>query len=287
MAVATSQESIRQYWLEALSSQGYLASADLAFMVGMAVSLQRPLLLEGPAGSGKTFLASALAGYTGRRLKRLQCYEGIDASAALYDWNYAAQLVALRRDVHAEPFSEDFLLARPLLASLREPRGAVLLLDEVDRGDEGFEALLLEFLAEYQVTIPEWRTIAADTPPLVILTSNRSRPLGDALRRRCLYAWLPWPDFAREVAIVRQHVPQMPIGLVESLVQAVVCMRQWSLIKPPGLAETIDWARACQAVGFPDWDREWVLDSLGLVIKDRVDQEVAVDRVAQLTGEAP
>ncbi len=250
-------------------------------MLGLAVEMGRPLLLEGPSGSGKTQVAESVAWGLNRPLVRLSCYEGIGASEALYDWNYHAQWARLSQNGTADPFSSEFLLARPLLRAVQDPN-AVLLIDEVDRADEAFEALLLEYLSEFQISIPEHGTIVADRPPLTILTSNRQRPLSDALRRRCLYVFVDWPDGDRETEIVQFHVPDIAPALLGPLVSAVRAMRQWNLIKAPGLSETIDWARATVLAGIMEWDTRWIQQSLGLVIKDALDLERVRARIGEL-----
>lgn len=272
---------------EDLARAGYLADERTAFMAAMALELRKPLIVEGPAGSGKTYLAEGLARSLGRPLVRLQCYEGMGPESALYDWNYHAQLVALERREAEDPFSERFLLARPLYRALAEPHGAVLLIDEVDRADEAFEALLLEYLGEHAITIPEWRTVRAIVPPVTILTSNRSRVLGDALTRRALFHYLDWPDAAREEAVVSHHVPDLAPERAAELVRAVGLLRQWDLIKPPGLAETIDWARASARLGSPPVDAAFLEATLGVVLKDHLDWDRVRARVGDLSGTDP
>lgn len=274
-----------EVWQQRLHGAGYVGDENLSLMVGLAADLQRPLLIEGPAGSGKTYLATALAKATGRQLVRLSCYEGIDAAAALYDWNYHRQLAALSRTPEIDPFGSAFLLARPLMRALTGPP-AVLLIDEVDRADEGFEALLLEYLGEYQITVPEWETVKAQTVPLTVLTSNRQRPLSDALRRRCLYVYLDWPTREREEDIVASHVPALLADVRGRLVNAVHCLREWSLVKPPGLAETVDWARAYVALDQPGWTESFIQKTLGCVLKDAVDFDLVSGRLAELVEPA-
>lgn len=268
-------------WAEILRAGRYLAGEDTALMLSLAVDMGRPLLLEGPSGSGKTALAAAAAQGLGQPLIRLSCYEGLGANEALYDWNYHAQWARLTANRSADPFADEFLMARPLMRAVQNP-DSVLLIDEVDRADEAFEALLLEYLSEFQISIPEKGTVRAQHPPLTVLTSNRQRPLSDALRRRCLYLYVDWPDAPREQEIVAFHVPGLEQHMVAAVVGAVRLLRQWNLIKPPGLSEAIDWARATKLRGVTDWTRTWVTQSLGLVIKDALDMEQVMDRVEEL-----
>jgi len=240
----------------ALGRTGYLADDGLATVAWLAMRLHRPLLLEGEPGTGKTALAEALAEVTGATLVRLQCYEGIDASQALYEWNYSRQLIAVRAmdareaDTHVEDlFGPEFLVERPLLAAIHAGSKAVLLVDELDRADDEFEAFLLEILSEFAVTIPEVGRVVAETPPAVIVTSNRTRELHDALKRRCLYHWIDHPDLDREVAIVRARAPQVSQELARDVAEAVERLRALDLAKIPGVAETIDWANALAFLG--------------------------------------
>ncbi|HVM52870.1 MAG TPA: MoxR family ATPase [Acidimicrobiales bacterium] len=270
----------------ALTEHGYLPDEGLATAVFLALRLQRPLLLEGEAGVGKTELAKVLARWTGGELLRLQCYEGIDVASAVYEWDHARQLLHLRAaeaaqkatDVEAlehDLYDERFLIRRPLLEALapREGPPPVLLIDEVDRADDEFEAFLLEILSDYTVTVPEVGTFSADTPPVVVITSNRTRDVHDALKRRCLYHWVEHPDFDREVAIVRLRAPEASEGLARQVAAAVATFRDAGLYKPPGVAETIDWAAALATLGRTDLDARAVDATLGTVLKYREDQE--------------
>lgn len=269
-------------WQASLKRVGYLAAEDLADIVDVAVALERPLLLEGPAGVGKTALARALSQVLDRPLVRLQCYEGIDATQALYDWNYARQLADLARDREQDPFQPAYLLARPLLRALTAPTGAVLLVDEIDRADEAFEALLLEILAEKQVSIPELGTVSGQGPLYVVLTSNRTRALSDALRRRCLFHRLSWPEPAREQAILRVHEPDAPDTLLADVVTVVGRLRTWDLVKPPGVAESVDLTRALVLRGRTSLDAKTLRSLLGTVIKDSADWDAVNGRLEDL-----
>lgn len=265
---------------EALSTHPYLADRGLTTAMFLALSLGHPLLLEGEAGVGKTEVAKALSETFGLELIRLQCYEGLDVSQALYEWDYTRQLLYVRaleaegRDSHEvtdEIFGERFLLERPLLRALRAGRQAVLLIDEIDRADDEFEAFLLEFLSDYQVTIPEVGTISTPEPPIVILTSNRTRELHDALKRRCLYHWIDFPSRERELEIVMARAPEVSAELAAKVTAAVERIRGLGLIKSPGIAETIGWAKALTFLGVSDLDAESADITLGTVIKDHDD----------------
>ncbi len=276
---------------EALREVGYLADRGLATTLHVALQLGRPVLLEGEVGVGKTEVARALSELLDRRLIRLQCYEGIDAQQALYEWDYARQMLQIRALSEHQLTDEDsvdalfgpkFLVERPLLDAVRAGDRAVLLVDEVDRADDEFEAFLLELLSEFQITIPEIGPIRAEQPPLVILTSNRTRELHDALKRRCLYHWVGFPSPEREVEIVLVRAPGVSELLTRSVVTAVNRLREMDLAKPPGVAETIDWVNTLGVVGAENLDHEAVPDTLGAVIKDRDDLELVagdLDRV--------
>jgi MoxR-like ATPase len=263
-----------------LGQQAYLADRGLATAIFLGISLGRPILLEGEPGVGKTEMAKALAAAFGSELIRLQCYEGIDANQALYEWDYTRQLLYVRalsekeasnREVVNDLFGPEFLVERPLLKATRVGEGAVLLVDEIDRADDEFEAFLLEVLSDFQVTIPEIGTIRAERPPIVIITSNRTRELHDALKRRCLYHWIDYPNPERETEIVRIRAPEVSGVLARKVVDAVTSLRHMDLVKKPGLAETIDWARALEFLGADDLDPTVAEETLGSVIKDHDD----------------
>lgn len=289
----------------ALYDAGYVADDPLATSAFLAMSIDRPLLLEGEPGAGKTSLAAALATALGGAFVRLQCYEGIDAAQALYDWDFARQLLDLRRGADpaspadpgspadparpVEVYSEPYLLERPILAALRAShpdRRAVLLIDEIDRADDEFEALLLEVLGEWTVTIPELGTLTAAAPPVVVLTSNRTRELHDALRRRCLYHWVEHPSPQVERAIVARRLPGIEDTLATQVVDAVQHLRRLDLVKPPGVAETLDWLRALAALGVCELDDASARRTLGAVVKDR-DDDTYVRSAGPLPGGAP
>ncbi|MDB5533082.1 MAG: ATPase [Hyphomicrobiales bacterium] len=269
-----------------LLSQGdYVADRSLATVLYLALKMGRPLFLEGEAGVGKTEIAKVLASSLGRRLLRLQCYEGLDISSAVYEWNYAAQMMAIRlaeaagetdrTRLEGDVFSERYLVKRPLLQALEPaPEGPpVLLIDELDRTDEAFEAFLLEVLSDFQITIPELGTIKAEQPPIVIVTSNRTREIHDALKRRCLYHWVGYPDAERELKIVRTKVPQAPAKLTKEIVAFVQHLRKQDLFKQPGVAETLDWASALSELDAVALDPRIVNDTLGVLLKYQDDIE--------------
>lgn len=269
---------------ERLAEHDYLADPGLASALFCAVRLPQPLLLEGEAGVGKTQSAKALAAMLDTPLIRLQCFEGIDASEALYEWNYPRQLLGIRMaEAQGRPldeeslFSREFLIERPLLQALEHPgpNPAVLLIDEIDRADEEFEAFLFEMLAESSVTVPELGTLTAAVPPIVILTSNRTRDLHDALKRRCLYHWIDYPDLAHATAIIALRVPEAPESLVVQVAAAVQRLRGIDVQKPPGVAEAIDWVHAAMLLGLDVLDEAGVARTLGSVLKYREDQELA------------
>ena len=272
---------------DGLRTDGYLSDRGLAVAIFLAASMGRPLLLEGEPGVGKTEVAKALARLTGAELVRLQCYEGIDASQALYEWDYARQLLRARAEDSPDVtglYAEEFLLERPLLKALRAGDRAVLLIDELDRADDEFEAFLLEILSDFQVTIPELGTIAAETPPLVIVTSNRTRELHDALKRRCLYHWIDYPSLDRETEIIRVRVPGVEDALAHSVAGAVARLREMELVKPPGPAEAIDWTQALQLIGAKEVTADAVRDTIGSAVKNRDDLQRVERDLAELVA---
>ncbi|HVR77822.1 MAG TPA: MoxR family ATPase [Acidimicrobiia bacterium] len=274
-----------------LRQGGYLADRGLATSIYVALALGRPLLLEGEVGVGKTEVAKVLASVFDRQLIRLQCYEGIDTNQALYEWDYARQMLQIRalsehnladEDEVDKLFGPKFLLERPLLTAVRAGDRAVLLIDEIDRADDEFEAFLLELLSDYQITIPEIGTIVAETPPIVILTSNRTRELHDALKRRCLYHWVGYPSPEREVEIVQVRAPEAAETLARKVVAAVGRLRQLDLAKPPGVAETLDWVATLGVLGRSVLDAGTVRDTLGAVVKERDDLEAVLDHLEEI-----
>jgi MoxR-like ATPase len=271
--------------VDAFAQHDYVADRSLAVSVHLALSLGRPLFLEGEAGVGKTEVAKVLAAILGGELIRLQCYEGLDVNHAVYEWDYARQMLAIRlieargEGAHAgmtDIMSRDYLIARPLLQAIEasvDGARPVLLIDELDRADEEFEAYLLEVLSDFQITLPEVGTIRAATPPVVIVTSNRTREIHDALKRRCIYHWVDYPDVEREIEIVHARVPDIDLRLARQLALAMADLRSFDLFKPPGVAETIDWANALRVLGARDLNGEAVTDTLGVILKYREDVE--------------
>jgi len=272
---------------EGLGNAGYLASESAALVCFLAHRLGKPVLVEGPAGVGKTELAKALSRHTNRDLVRLQCYEGLDEAKALYEWNYRKQLLRIQteaagtgwEDVQEDIFSEDFLMSRPLLTAITKEQPVVLLIDEIDKTDQEFEAMLLEVLSDFQISIPELGTMVAVTQPLVLLTSNNTRELTEALKRRCLYLWLDYPDVEREMEIVRLHVPELPETVARRLIEIVNMVRNLDLKKPPSIAESIDWARALILLGADDIDRGVFERTISILVKHRTDLDLVAERV--------
>lgn len=271
-----------------LAGADYIIDRPLATVVYLALTLEKPLFLEGRPGVGKTELALVLSRALGRELVRLQCYEGLDAAAALYEWNYPKQLLRIKTeeigptrgaDLDGLIFSEDFLLDRPLLKAIRNPRPTVLLIDELDRADEEFEAFLLEILAEFQVTIPELGTITATNRPVVIITSNRTREINDALKRRCLYHWIDYPDYEKELDVLKARLPEVDSALAEAVVSFLQRLRTHELIKEPGLSETLDWARALVALNARVLGEDVVRDTLGCILKHHEDSMWFLDQI--------
>jgi MoxR-like ATPase len=272
---------------EALAAAGYLADEPAALVSFLAQRLGKPILVEGPAGVGKTELAKALSRATGRELVRLQCYEGLDEAKAMYEWNYRKQLLRIQagganggwNDVQDDIFAADFLLERPLMQAIASPEPVVLLIDEIDKTDQEFEAMLLELLSDFQITIPELGQVSATTQPIVVLTSNDSRELTEALKRRCLYLWLDYPGIEREIEIVHLHAPDLPATLTRRLVEVIDMVRALDLKKPPSIAESIDWARTLLLMGAEDIDRETFEQSMSIIVKHRTDIDLVAERV--------
>jgi MoxR-like ATPase len=272
---------------EALADVGYLADEPAALVSFLAQRLEKPVLVEGPAGVGKTELAKALSRATGRELIRLQCYEGLDEAKAMYEWNYRKQLLRIQAgganggwdDVQDDIFSSEFLLERPLMQAIASPEPVVLLIDEIDKTDQEFEAMLLELLSDFQMTIPELGQVSATTMPIVVLTSNNSRELTEALKRRCLYLWLDYPELEREIEIVRLHAPELSEALTTRLVEVIRMVRALDLKKPPSIAESIDWARTLLLMGAEDIDQETFNQSMSIIVKHRTDIDLVAERV--------
>jgi MoxR-like ATPase len=294
MAEAGSPESVAQV-REDLKQVGYLADEAAALVSFLSQRLGKPILVEGPAGVGKTELAKALSRASGRRLVRLQCYEGLDEAKALYEWNYRKQLLRIQAEsgeqesweaARGDIFGDEFLLTRPLLEAISAEDPVVLLIDEIDKTDQEFEAMLLEVLSDFQISIPELGVIEARTRPVVVLTSNNSRELTEALKRRCLYLWLDYPSVERELEIVRLHAPDLDEGLARRLVEIVHMVRQVDLKKPPSIAESIDWARTLLLIGAEDIDRKTFEQSMSIIVKHRSDIDIVAERVAVKLGDA-
>jgi MoxR-like ATPase len=272
---------------EGLQNAGYLAGESAALVAYLATRLGKPVLVEGPAGVGKTELAKALSRYLDRDLVRLQCYEGLDEAKALYEWNYRKQLLRIQAEadgtgwseVQDDIFGEEFLLTRPLLAAISSPDPVVLLIDEIDKTDQEFEAMLLEILSDFQVSIPELGRVTARSMPVVLLTSNNTRELTEALKRRCLYLWLDYPDVEHELAIVRLHAPELDATVARKLVEVIGMVRDLDLKKPPSIAESIDWARALLLLGATDIDDAMLRDTLSVIVKHRTDLDLVAERV--------
>jgi MoxR-like ATPase len=300
--MVTQQGSVAEV-KEALASVGYLADESAALVAYLAQRLGKPVLVEGPAGVGKTELAKAISRSTGRELIRLQCYEGLDEAKALYEWNYRKQLLAIQaeRAADAEPFavaergappparldaifSEEFILTRPLLQAIASEEPVVLLIDEIDKTDQEFEAMLLEVLSDFQISIPELGVIGARTHPVVVLTSNDTRELTEALKRRCLYLWLDYPEVEREMEIVRLHAPELDERLARRLVEVIHMVRRLDLKKPPSIAESIDWARALLLLGADDLDRSVFERTMSIIVKHRSDIDLVAERVGVKLG---
>jgi len=274
-----------------LNQQSYISDPSIVMSIHLSMQLTKPLLIEGPAGVGKTEIAKAMAKAMDTQLIRLQCYEGLDVSQALYEWNYQRQLLYLKMEEksaaasaekEAHIFSDDFLMKRPLLQAITQEKAPVLLIDEIDRADEEFESFLLEILSDWQVTIPELGTIEATSIPSVILTGNRTRELSEALRRRCLYLWIDYPDFEKEVSIVRTKIPNINEQLAEQICLFMKELRQMRLEKTPGVAETLDWATALTSMHFEYLDKEIVESTLGVVLKDWQDMRQTQDSMSEL-----
>jgi MoxR-like ATPase len=287
---------------DGLRDAGYLATGTTALVSYLATKLDKPVLVEGPAGVGKTELAKALARYLDRNLVRLQCYEGLDEAKAMYEWNYRKQLLRIQtgaggeagrpgaagwQDVQDDIFGEEFLLQRPLMTAIASETPVVLLIDEIDKTDQEFEAMLLELLSDFQISIPELGRIEARTQPVVLLTSNNTRELTEALKRRCLYLWLDYPDLEHELEIVRLHSPELDEALARKLVEVVHQVRALDLKKPPSIAESIDWARALLLLGARDIDEATFTETMSVIVKHRTDLDTVAARVGVQLAQAP
>ncbi len=272
---------------QGLKQAGYLPGDSTALVAYLAIKLGKPVLVEGPAGVGKTELAKALAAHLNRTLVRLQCYEGLDEAKALYEWNYRKQLLRIQtesatagwEDVQEDIFGEEFLLPRPLMTAIAAEEPVVLLIDEIDKTDQEFEAMLLELLSDFQISIPELGRIEAKTRPVVLLTSNNTRELTEALKRRCLYLWLDYPDLEHELQIVRLHAPELDETIAKKLVEVIHQVRQLDLKKPPSIAESIDWARTLLLLGASDIDHDTFIETMSVIVKHRTDLDTVAARV--------
>ncbi len=282
-AIPTSSQQVA----DGLRSVGYLPSESTALVSYLATKLGKPVLVEGPAGVGKTELAKALARYLDRELIRLQCYEGLDEAKALYEWNYRKQLLRIQAEasdagweaVQQDIFGEEFLLARPLMSAIASEQPVVLLIDEIDKTDQEFEAMLLEVLSDFQISIPELGKVSSTTRPVVLLTSNNSRELTEALKRRCLYLWLDYPALEHELEIVKLHAPDLPETVAQRLVEVIGMVRELDLKKPPSIAESIDWARALLLLGANDIDTQTFNETMSVIVKHRTDMDIVAERV--------
>jgi MoxR-like ATPase len=277
---------------EGLREVGYLPGQSTALVSYLAIRLGKPVLVEGPAGVGKTELAKSLSRYLDRRLVRLQCYEGLDEAKALYEWNYRKQLLRIQSEseeagwseVQDDIFSDEFLLPRPLMTAIATEDPVVLLIDEIDKTDQEFEAMLLELLSDFQISIPELGVIEARTQPVVLLTSNNTRELTEALKRRCLYLWLDYPSLEHELQIVKLHTPELSDTVARKLVEIVQMVRELDLKKPPSIAESIDWARALLLLGADDIDSDLFLETMSIIVKHRTDLDTVAERVGVQLG---
>ena len=287
MSVTTPHPDSVQQVSDGLREAGYLPGHDTALVSFLATKLGKPVLVEGPAGVGKTELAKALSRYLGRELIRLQCYEGLDEAKALYEWNYRKQLLRIQtesgetgwKEVQGDIFGEEFLLARPLMTAIASPEPVVLLIDEIDKTDQEFEAMLLELLSDFQISIPELGRIEARTQPVVLLTSNNTRELTEALKRRCLYLWLDYPELDHELEIVRLHTPELDQSVARRLVEIIQQVRDLDLKKPPSIAESIDWARALLLLGATEIDATVFRETMSVIVKHRTDLDIVAARV--------